>query len=118
MTTEVAEREQIECFAHNVIEVPSALRALTDKEADVDAAADMGCFRILTRKDGDKRVVWCRKVIAEIQAAKQMFMELVAAGMRPYRVGVDGVRTVEIMDEFDPTAEEVIFQEIAPISGG
>ena len=35
-----------------------------------------------------------------------------------FRVGVDGQASAEVMDEFDPLAEEVIFMPIAAISGG
>jgi hypothetical protein len=81
-------------------------------------AQDAGQFRIMTAKDGDKRVVWCRNVIAEIAAAKQMFLDLISKGMIPYKVGVDGRSTAEVMKEFDPVAEEVIFMPVQAIAGG
>jgi hypothetical protein len=136
---EVTDRPVIECFAKNKVYVPCELseayhelelRAsrpgaaldfaeLAAMAASLDAeAADMGIFRIMTPKDGDKRVVWCRKVIEEIKAAKKMFMDLVTSGMVPYRVGVDGKASANVMDEFDPLAEEVIFMPVQAIRGG
>jgi hypothetical protein len=114
----VAERvaERIECFAGNIIDIPESLRIC--QETDRILSIDMGCFRIMTPKDGDKRVIWCRNVIAEIKAAKNMFLDLIAQGMVPYRVGVDGQATAEVMDEFDATAEEIIFMPVRAIAGG
>lgn len=128
---EIAERT-IECFAGNKIGVPEELQILpSDAELDfvmlaamaaqVDSeieASDMRCFRVMTPKDGDKRLVWCRRIIDEIKAAKKMFIDLITEGMVPYRVGVDGVASAEVMDEFDPTAEEVIFMPIKAVVGG
>ncbi len=131
----------IDCFAKQTYDVPPELlilsgeddfmelRAHTDERYPVrgDSIAPVnpdslraiyGCFRIISQKDGDKRVVWCRKVIAEIQAAKKMFMDLISKGMVPYKVGVSGNASAEVMDEFDPTAEEVIFMPVRAIAGG
>ncbi|MHA2279730.1 MAG: hypothetical protein ACXAC5_02385 [Promethearchaeota archaeon] len=47
-----------------------------------------------------------------------MFLDLIAQGMVPYRVGVDGQATAEVMDEFDATAEEIIFMPVRAIAGG
>lgn len=124
--TMVAERERIECFAGNVIELPETLRTMTPEEeaqgyeamTEWMQAHDAGCFRIMSPKEGDKRVVWCRRVIAEIKAAKQMFLDLISQGMIPYKVGVDGEATAEEMTEFDPTAEEIIFMPVQAIAGG
>lgn len=83
-------------------------------------AAPPGCgmLRILTKEDGDKRVVWNRAILQEIVAAKKMFVDLVKKGLVPYRVGTDGAATSEVMDEFDPEAEEVIFLPVALVRGG
>lgn len=121
----------IDCFAHNTVEVPKGLRILTDNEpkeswvkrlaAESGAkfiAKDWSCFRIMTAKDGDKRIVWCRRVLTQIAEAKKLFMDLMSKGNVPYRVGVDGAATSEVMKEFDPTAEEVIFMPIRAVSGG
>lgn len=120
----------IDCFANQKYDVPFELSVLrgdfTPEEAasiagslEIEAIVeDFGCFRIMSQADGDKRVVWCRKVIAEIKAAKKMFLDLISKGMVPYKVGVDGQASAMEMKEFDPTAEEVIFMPIKAISGG
>lgn len=123
----------LDCFAQQTYEVPDILHILGPNtgplsENFVELAAiasqlaaeatDFGCFRIMSQADGDKRVVWCRKKIAEIKAAKTMFMGLISKGMIPYKVGVDGAATSEEMTEFDPTAEEVIFMPVRAIAGG
>lgn len=122
MASAVAETERtIDCFAKQTYEVPDILQII-EKEAALDAAifgsGDYGCFRIMSQADGDKRVVWCRRKIAQIKAAKQMFMDLLSKGMVPYKVGVDGAATADVMTEFDPTAEEVIFMPVKAIAGG
>ena len=120
----------IDCFANQTYDVPLDLHVLLVEFNPDEAAAiagslaieaakeEFGCFRILSQKDGDKRVVWCRRVIAEIKAAKRMFLDLISKGMVPYKVGVDGKASAEEMKEFDPTAEEVIFMPVRAISGG
>lgn len=127
----------IDCFAKQTYVVPEELRILAEEDVDGDfmelcaKAAEglpaldyssfsslFGMFRILSQKDGDRRVVWCRRVIKEIKAAKKMFMDLLSKGMVPYKVGVDGKASVEVMDEFDPCAEEVIFMPVQAIRGG
>ncbi len=80
--------------------------------------AGFGCFRVMTPKDGDKRVVWDAGDFEQIREAKEMFDELVAEGLVPYRVGTNGQATSDVMDEFDPHAEEVIFMPIAMVAGG
>ena len=110
----------IECFAHNVIEVPEELAFLENGDSvqsHVDTS-QFGLFRIMSEKDGDKRVIWNRNSIAEISAAKKMFMDLLSKGMIPYKVGLRGEATSSVMDEFDPTAEEVIFLPVKAIAGG
>ena len=97
------------------ISVPKKLKILKDKEA---VSKWERCFRFLTPKDGDKRVVWDSRDMDQIEEAKVMFDECVAKGLVPYRVGVDGRATSEVMDEFDPEAEEVIFLPIAQVAGG
>ena len=97
------------------IAVPDKLRILEDKEK---ASKWERCFRFLTPKDGDKRVVWDSRDMDQIEEAKAMFDECVAKGLVPYRVGTDGKATAEVMDEFDPEAEEVVFLPIAQVAGG
>ncbi len=122
----------IDCFAKETYDVPpeltvmgpgcsldfAELAAIAGQLEVAVSAENFGCFRMLSQKDGDKRVVWCRRVIAEIRAAKQMFLDLISKGMIPYKVGVDGQTSAEEMKEFDPTAEEVIFMPIRAIAGG
>ena len=128
----------IDCFAKETYEVPSELTILDSPEVELNGVElgtflygekwvdegssafldNFGCFRIMSQADGDKRVVWCRRVIAEIKAAKQMFMDLLSKGMIPYKVGIDGQASATVMDEFDPTAEEVIFMPVRAIAGG
>ncbi len=68
--------------------------------------------------DGDKRVIWNCRVIQEIRAAKDMFLNLIKQGMMPFKVGRDGKRSSERMEEFDPVAEEVIFIPMPAVVGG
>ena len=97
------------------ITVPESLKILKDKEG---VKKWERCFRFLTPKDGDKRVVWDSRDMDQIEEAKAMFDECVAKGLVPYRVGTDGRKTSDVMDEFDPEAEEVIFLPIAQVAGG
>lgn len=97
------------------VTVPDELTILADGETP---KPNQVCWRFLSQKDGDKRVVWDAHSIPEINAAKEMFQDLVAQGMTPYRVGADGRSTPEVMDEFDPTAEEVIFMPTKMIAAG
>jgi hypothetical protein len=97
------------------IVVPDELRVLEKGELP---PADCGVFRILSSKDGDKRIVWNNKSIREINAAKEMFINLIKEGLTPYKVGVGGKATSEVMKEFDPSASEVIFLAHKVIRGG
>ncbi len=132
MTTVTIDRT-VETFANNVYTIPNELEICEFSGEKIEFSlfppdsvnqvpnnrnSDFGSFRIMSPKDGDKRVVWCRRVIAQIQAAKKMFVDLIAQGMVPYEVGVDGQATSKEMKEFDPLAEEVIFLPIRAISGG
>ncbi|MCK9459560.1 MAG: hypothetical protein M0R80_07970 [Proteobacteria bacterium] len=96
------------------IEIPETLQVVQDAKPP----RGYGMFRILNSKDGDKRVVWNSDVLAEIRDAKKMFDDLVASGLVPYKVGDRGQRTPEIMKQFDPTAEEIIFAPIHLARGG
>jgi len=120
----------IDCFAKQTYEIPPELLILDEenvegdfmeqcaKESEGMAPPDFGCFRIMSQKDGDKRVVWCRRILSEIAAAKKMFLDLLSKGMIPYKVGVGGKASSVVMKEFDPTAEEVIFMPVRAIAGG
>jgi hypothetical protein len=96
------------------IEIPDDLRVVGDEPVPEGC----GMFRIMTAKDGDKRVVWNSTSLTEISAARRMFMDCVREGLVPYRVGTDGKATTKIMDEFDPAAEEVIFLPVRLVRGG
>ncbi len=97
------------------ITVPDSLKILRDQEKINKWER---CFRFLTPKDGDKRIVWDSRDMSQIEEAKAMFDECVSKGLVPYRVGTDGKASSEVMDEFDPDAEEVIFLPIAQVTGG
>lgn len=95
--------------------IPGLLKVLKDGEK-VNAFHHM--FRVMTPKDGDKRIVWDSRVLEQINEAKEMFDECISKGLVPYRVGTDGKQSSEVMDEFDPDAEEVIFLPIRQVAGG
>lgn len=96
--------------------IPDCLRVMSDPQEV--APKGFGCFRIMTPKDGDKRVVWDSMDFAQISEAKSMFDKLVVQGLVPYRVAVNGKASAEVMVEFDPFAEEIIFLPIAMVAGG
>ncbi len=97
------------------IPIPENLRVLPDGE---NPQRGFGVIRVMTPKDGDKRVVWDSNDYAQINDAKVMFDELVSQGLVPYKVGTDGRATSQVMDRFDPAAEEVIFVPVAMVTGG
>lgn len=92
--------------AFSVIDIPDGLRVLEDNE---QPQKGFHTFRILTPQDGDKRIVWDSRDLRQINEAKDTFNKLIREGLVPYKVGVDGKATSEVMAEFDPSAEEVIF---------
>ena len=78
----------------------------------------IGVMRVITIKDGDRRIVWDPMSIAEINAARKMFNDLVKQGMKPYQVGTDGSASAKVMRKFDPHAAECIFLPLGMICGG
>ncbi len=88
------------------IEVPDELQIL---EGTQEPEVGRFAFRIMDQLHGDKRVTWDSTSLSEIQAAKKMFIDLVKQGLRPFKVGVNGQKTSEIMTEFDARAEEILF---------
>ena len=94
------------------------LGSLTVLEDGGQQPAGWNCWRLLTSRDGDKRVVWDPESFAQIRDAKAMFNELVGQGMVPYVCGPSGARTPEIMEEFDCAAGEVVFIPIGAVAGG
>ena len=97
------------------IEVPSELKVL---EGNEEPAVGKFTFRILDQLHGDKRLTWDSRSLREINAAKEMFVELIKEGLTPYKVGLNGKKTSEVMTEFDPTAEEVLFIPMQLVTGG
>lgn len=77
-----------------------------------------GVMRVMTPKDGDKRITWNNQDFAQIRQAKETFDRLVTEGLVPYRVGLGGKATSEVMAEFDPYAEEILFLPIQMVAGG
>lgn len=75
------------------------------------------CFRIMN-ENGDDRLVWDAGSIREINAARRAFVDLVKKNMTPYKVGVGGNASSEVMETFDPAAEEVIFLDTQLVAGG
>jgi len=97
------------------IDVPPELQFLEDGQ---QVAAGRHCFRIMHPDKGDERLTWDCTSLGEIQQAKKLFIELVKQGLTPYRVGTNGKATAEVMREFDPHAEEVIFMPTAKLVAG
>jgi len=96
------------------VRIPDSLNIL-DKALP---AAGHGVMRVLTIKDGDKRVTWDARSFEQITDAKAMFDDLVSKGQVPYKVGLNGKATSEVMTTFDPHAEEIIFLPVALLTGG
>jgi hypothetical protein len=96
-------------------EIPEGVTVATD---DGDLTGFDRMFRILSQEKGDERLVWNSRSLVDIQGAKKMFIEFVKKGLKPFRVGIDGKATSEVMREFDPLAEEVIFMPMALVVGG
>ncbi len=98
-----------------VIELDSELTVLEQGEEPI---AGLSVFRILHPLFGDKRICWNRMNLTEINAARDLFKNLIVEGLTPYRVGTDGKKTSEVMTEFDPAAEEVIFVPTSLVRAG
>lgn len=77
-----------------------------------DAIPGKILWTILTKKDGDKKVIWDPYNFTEIHEASETFNKLIKAGMVPYICDSKGVPTGEVMVEFDPSAGEVNFKNI------
>ena len=97
------------------LNIPDTLRLL---EVGEKITPGMCVMRVPTPKHGDRRVVWNSNNFAEICDAKACFDELVMQGLTPYKVGVDGKPTSEVMTEFDPHAEEIFFVPMRLVQGG
>lgn len=97
------------------LDVPDGVQILED---GAEKPANHHMFRILHPLKGDERLCWDSTNFADIKGAKKMFVDLVEKGLTPYRVGTNGKATSEVMDEFDPHAEEVIFLSHKLVVGG
>tara|TARA_Y100000034_G_scaffold6762_1_gene7462 strand:- start:15643 stop:15981 length:339 start_codon:yes stop_codon:yes gene_type:complete len=84
---------------------------------DEEVPADCGIIRIMN-STGDDRIAWNKFSLTEINKAKEAFDKLVEEGLVPYKVGTNGKATSEVMSEFDPAAEEVIFMPVGLVAGG
>jgi hypothetical protein len=115
MTTIERSPREIKAFTNVIVTIPDELEVVDDVVLLPD---DKVCWRIMTKEDGDKRVVWDSHSLPQIIAAKKLFDKLQKEGMVPYRVGTNGERTSEKMTEFDPKAEAVIFMPMKQIVGG
>lgn len=97
------------------LEVPDELQVLEGIE---EPSLGSFVFRIIDALHGDKRITWDSRSLLEIQAAKKMFLNLIKEGFTPYKVGVNGNKTSEVMKEFDAKAEEIIFLPTKLVAGG
>ena len=116
-TTNEAEHSiQVQVYAyaniHETLEVPPEIR-INDPQPGHNRT-----FRVLSTLAGDERLTWDNRILAEIQAAKKLFMDLVSKGLKPYKVDPSGKKTAEILDSFDPLAEEIIFAATSLAKGG
>tara|TARA_R110000868_G_scaffold14070_8_gene65636 strand:- start:935 stop:1303 length:369 start_codon:yes stop_codon:yes gene_type:complete len=120
-TTDVAEKRTINLTTlanssvREEIEVPDGIHIMTDVD-EIPVGHNM--FRILSQEKGDERLTWDSTSLRELQAAKQLFVNLIKRGLKPFRVGINGMATSSVMDEFDPYAEEVIFLPQSLVVGG
>ncbi len=106
MPTTSLESREVSCF-NNISVIPDSLKIV---EHDYKAQEGEHCFHVMSPKDGDKRIVWNSRNIAEINDAKKMFNDLISKGFLPYRIK-DGQQSKEVMTEFDPHSGEVMMSE-------
>lgn len=67
-------------------------------------------------EEGDKKTIWNRDNPVEVEAARQEFAFFKAKGYMAYKVeGKEGTRG-EVIGEFDPGAQRIIFAP--PMRGG
>lgn len=83
-----------------------------------EPAEHHGVFRILNPRSGDDRLTWDKRDFQATKEARRTFLELIQKGFKPFRVGPNGRRSNEAMQEFDPTAQQVLFVPMAPVAGG
>lgn len=73
-----------------------------------------GVMRILG-PDGDRRIVWRKNALGEINEAKKVFRDALADGLLAFKAEPGGQRGEKI-SEFDPSAEEIIL--MGAVTGG
>lgn len=108
-------KRQIKTFTNNVIDIPDELDVIESTEV---IPSFFRSWRIVSAHDGDKRVVWDSTSLAQMSEAAKLFDKLREEGLEAYRVGIDGKRSSDKMEIFDPEAEEVIFIPMAAMAGG
>ena len=97
------------------IEIPPEMHILEDGH---QVPSGHHCFRIMHPDKGDERLTWDSTALSQIQEAKKFFIKLVKKGLTPYRVGVNGKASAKVMQEFDASAEEVIFMATTKLVAG
>jgi len=95
--------------------VETSLKVLADDEPIPQGHR---IWRILSKEKGDERIVWDSDSLNEINEARRLFDQLRDKGLVAHRVGVDGRAEAEIIDEFDPLAEEILFLPRQLVAGG
>lgn len=78
-------------------------------------APEQGMMAVMN-KDGDKKTVWNRSDVVEVEAAKKEFELFKKAGYMAYKVEGDEGRKGEILHSFDPNIQKIIFAP--PMRGG
>ncbi len=120
MTTIDSHVVEFSSFANSkaTTKVKTTLQTATDENiSKCERDKNIGLFRILNQKDGDKRLIWNRMNMGDIAEAEKMFNEFVKQGLAAYNV-VPGGKSGSRMERFDPTAEEVIFLPLNLVAGG
>lgn len=69
-----------------------------------------GTLRILC-PEGDRRIVWRKESLSEINEAKKVFRDAIASGHLAYKAEPGGQKGKKI-SEFDPTAEEIVLMPL------
>lgn len=73
-----------------------------------------GMLRILG-PEGDRRLVWMRNSLSQINEAKKAFRDALAKGFLAFKAEPGGAKGQKIT-EFDPSAEEIIL--VPMVTGG
>ena len=72
-------------------------------------------FEVMSHK-GDTKYLWNKENPDEVSEAKEAFKRFKGRGYMAYKVSDKGDKTGEVLHEFDPTAERIIFSP--PHKGG